>query len=61
MSLTLGWYGYLEHEPKLEGVDLAAALDGLVAGVIAHVIELVLLEKVGGAGRVALVQEALET
>ena len=35
----------LEHEPGLEGVHLSAALDRHVAGVVAHVVELVLLKK----------------
>lgn len=33
----------LDHEPGLEGVDLAAALDGHVAGVVVDVVKLVLL------------------
>ena len=35
----------LEHEPGLEGIDLSAALDRHVAGVVAHVVEFVLLKK----------------
>ena len=47
----------LQHEPELEGVHLPAALHALVPGVVAHIVELVLLEQIGGVGRVGLVQQ----
>ena len=50
----------LPHQPEAERVCFAAALDALVTGVTADVVELVLLEEVGGAGRVAALQKALE-
>lgn len=46
----------LPHEPELEDVDVAAALDGLVARVVGHVVLLVLLEEVAGAHGVAALQ-----
>ena len=50
----------LPHQPEAEHVRLTATLDALVPGVTADVVELVLLEEVGRAGRVAALQEALE-
>lgn len=47
------------HEPELEHVGPAATLDVLVAGVVLGVVELVLLEEIGGVGRVALRQDSL--
>lgn len=47
----------LPHEPELEGVRLPAALDGLVPCVVADIIELILLEEVGGLSRVAALEE----
>ena len=49
----------LPHQPEPENICFAAALDALVAGVTAYVVELVLLEEIGGAGRVAALQEPL--
>lgn len=48
-----------QQEVQLEGVTLPAALNTLVAGVVAHVVELVLLEEVRGVGGVALLQQTL--
>jgi len=48
------------HQPKLVGVHLASALDTLVAGVVAHVVELVLLEEIGRRSRIALMQQTLK-
>ena len=45
---------HLHKHPQLEGIYFTPALDTLVPSVEAHVIELVLLEEVGGACRVAL-------
>lgn len=42
------------HQPQLQTVHLAAALDRFVPHVQIDVIEFVLLEEVGGAGAVAL-------
>lgn len=47
------------HEPEFECIRTSAALNGLVASVIADIIELVLLEQVCSLGRVTLLQEAL--
>ena len=38
----------LDHEPGLEGVDLASALNGHISGVVIDVVELVLLKVVEG-------------
>ena len=59
LIIYFAFFPHLEHEPEFEGVDLASTLDGLVAGVKADVVELVLLEEVGGAGAVALVKQVL--
>lgn len=48
-----------QQEVQLEGVDLAAALEALVARVVAHVVELVLLEEVRGVGGIALLKNTL--
>ena len=32
----------LQHEPELEGINLASALNRLVSGVVAHIVELIL-------------------
>ena len=47
------------HEPELEDVVVAAALDHLVARVVPHVVVLVLLEQVLRRHRVAVVEQAL--
>lgn len=47
------------HQPEFERIWTSAALNGLVTSVIADIVELVLLEQVGGLGRVTLLQEAL--
>ena len=47
------------HQPELEDVVVAAALDDLVAGVIGDVVVLVPLEQVVGRHLVAADQEAL--
>ena len=47
------------HQPELEDVVVAAALDHLVARVVPHVVVLVLLEQVLRRHRVAVVQQAL--
>lgn len=49
----------LPHEPELECIRLPAALDRLVSRVVADIIELILLEEVGGLGRVAALEEML--
>lgn len=41
------------HEPEFENIIMPAALDHFVAGVIAHVVLLVLLEQVFSAHLVA--------
>ena len=46
-------------EPQFEHVVPAAALDGLVSGVVARVVVLVALEQVARAQPVALLQETL--
>lgn len=51
----------LPHEPELKDVDVSAALDGLVPGVIGDVVLLVLLEEVTSAHGVAACQDALQT
>lgn len=48
------------HEPQLVGVHLASALDALVTRVVAHVVELVLLEEIRRRRRVASVQQTLQ-
>lgn len=65
---TVGWiiapaasHLGLPHEPELKDVDVAPALDGLVAGVIGDVILLVLLEEVAGAHGVTAREDALQT
>lgn len=50
---------HLHEHPQLEGVHFAATLDALVAGVVTHVVEFILLEEVRGARRVALLQQIL--
>ena len=58
---TVLLYSHLRppHEPELEDVVVASALDDLVAGVVRHVVVLVRLEQVLRGHRVALVQDAL--
>lgn len=51
----------LPHEPELEDVDVPAALDGLVAGVVRDVVLLIWLEQVAGAHGVAARQDSLQT
>ena len=46
----------LNRQPQLERVPLPTTLDALVAGVVGHVVELVLLEEVSGATAVGLVE-----
>ena len=46
----------LEHEPEFEGVRLPATLDGFVTGIVADVVELILLKEVRGRRGVGLVQ-----
>lgn len=46
----------LPHEPELENIRPATALDVLVSRVEGCVIELVLLKQIGGICRVALAQ-----
>ena len=48
------------HQPELEDVVVAAALDHLVARVVAHVVVLVRLEQVLRRHRVAVVEQALQ-
>lgn len=50
---------HFEEHPQLEGVHLTPTLDALVARVVGHVVELVLLEEVRGARRVALLHQVL--
>ena len=49
------------HEPKLEDVIMAAALDHLIASIVGDVVVFVLLEKVVGAHLVAVDQKTLAT
>lgn len=49
----------LPHEPQLEGVHMASALEALVSSIVAHVIRLVLLEEVVRPQAVAFLQETL--
>lgn len=51
----------LPHEPELEDVDVPAALDGLVAGVISDVVLLIRLEQVASTHGVAARQDSLQT
>jgi len=48
-------------EPELEDVVVPAALDDLVAGVVADIIDLVSLEEVVGRHLVAVDQQALKS
>lgn len=52
---------YFEGEPQLECIALPTALDTLIASVVRHVVELVLLEEVRRTTAVGCVQQALET
>lgn len=52
-------YLCLPHEPQLEDVHMAATLEALVSGIVAHVVRFVLLEEVVGPQTVALLQETL--
>ena len=47
------------HQPELENVIMATALDDFVAGIVGDVIVFVLLEQVVGAHPVAMVQQTL--
>ena len=47
------------HQPELENVIVATALDDFVAGIVGDVIVFVLLEQVVGAHPVAMVQQTL--
>ena len=38
----------LQHEPKLKSISLSATLNRFVSGIVAHIIELILLKEVGG-------------
>lgn len=58
VSETLRAYG-LPHEPQFQTVHFASTLDGLISGVQTCVVELVLLEQVGGVGTVAAHQQVL--
>lgn len=49
----------LPHEPQFQTVHFASTLDGFIPGVEACVVELVLLEQVGGVGTVAAHQQVL--
>lgn len=49
------------HKPQFEDVVVSSALNHLVAGVVAHVIVLVLLEQVVRAHLVCLDEQALGT
>ena len=48
------------HEPDLEDVDVATALDGLVARVVRHIVVLVLLEQVGCVHLIAVLKYSLQ-
>lgn len=49
----VGEYLCLPHEPELENINMATALNGLVPRVVRHVVLLVRLEEVAGAHGVA--------
>lgn len=49
----------LPHEPQFQTVHFASTLDGLIPSVKTCVVELVLLEQVGGVGTVAAHQQVL--
>lgn len=53
-------YLALPHEPQLEDVVVSPALDGLIPGVEAHIVRLVLHEEVVGRHLVALEEEPLK-
>lgn len=48
------------HEPELEDVVVATALHGLVAGIVANVVRLVLLEQVVSGHLIRLKQQSLK-
>ncbi len=50
----------LPHEPEFEDVYMSATLDGLVAGVVVHVVLFVWLEEVSSAHGVTALQNALQ-
>lgn len=51
----------LPHQPQLQTVHFAAALQRLIPAVEIHIIEFVLLKQVCGVGAVALLQQVLRT
>lgn len=57
--LQLSGSNSFPHEPELEGVRFPATLDWLVTSVVAHIVELVLLEEVGSPSTVASLEKTL--
>ena len=47
------------YQPQLEDIVVSSTLNGLVSGVVSHVIMFVLLEEVGGTGGIARFQKSL--
>lgn len=52
-------YLSLPHEPELKDIDVPPTLDGLVSGVVRHVVMLVGLEEILGALLIACLQQTL--